>query len=100
MTMLFGELIARIGAGAGVSEVLETVGDIVLFTQIEQMAAHFDETAGEYIAGAAARYAAQAEGDEWLGLVQALQRDPEATTAGLQRILKWSLARDALEIGT
>lgn len=95
--MLFGDLIAHLRRGAGAAEVYEAVGDIVLFRQVEQTAERFGETAGEYVAGAAARYAAMAEGEEWMGLVQTLHRDTEAATTALQRILRWALARDGLD---
>jgi hypothetical protein len=96
--MLFGELIAHMQTRADTAEILEAIDDLVLLSRLQQTAEQYAETAGEYVAGAAARYARLADGDEWQGFVQELQRDGNATTAALQRILRWSLDRDAKDL--
>lgn len=96
--MLLGDLIGRLRAETDPTEVSWALGDLVLLVEVERLSKQLGETVGEYVAGAATRFAAHAGSEDWLGMMDALRRDPDPTRAALQRIVRWSLQRDAREL--
>ena len=78
-------------------EAIAALGDIVLYERVVTTGARFEETPGQYVAGAAARFAASAPDEEWLGLIAAIERDPDPGRAALGRILRWALGRDRVD---
>ena len=93
--MLLGTMLARLDNEADAAKAIEALGDLVLFAEVRAMGAHHDETPGEYVAGAAGRFAARASDEDWLGLMTALERSDTPARAALERIVRWGLARDA-----
>jgi len=76
---------------------LEALGDIVLFTQVQGMSERYDESPGAYVANAAHRFAAVAGDEDWLNLMTVMERSDDPARAALERMLRWSLKRDAAE---
>jgi len=76
---------------------LEALGDIVLFTQVRSMGERYGESPGEYVANAAHRFAAVAGDEDWLNLMTVMERSDDPARAALERMLRWSLKRDAAE---
>ena len=95
--MTLGKLIARLENEGGAGEAIVALGDIVLYQRVADAAARFDETPGEYVAGAATRFATSAADEEWLGLIAAVERADDPGKAAIGRILRWALARDDQE---
>lgn len=92
--MLFGTILRRLGGAADAAASLEALGDIVLLTDVRAMGAVHDETVGDYAAGATRRFSADATSEEWLALMTALERSDDPARTMLERMLRWSLARD------
>ena len=92
--MNLGTLRARLESEADAGEAIGALGDIVLYQQVADTGALFDETPGEYVAGAAMRFAASAADEDWLGLIAAVEQAEDPGKAALGRILRWALARD------
>ncbi len=76
---------------------LEALGDVVLFSQIRAAGERYEETPGEYVANAARRFAALAGDEDWLGLMNAMERSQDPAREALERMLRWALKVDALE---
>jgi hypothetical protein len=93
--MLLGTILTRLGSAADAAEALDALGDIVLLAEIEAMAARHEESPAEYVCGATRRFAADASGEEWLGLMTAIERSDDPARTTLSHMLRWSLARDA-----
>jgi hypothetical protein len=98
--MQLGTLLSRLDDEADAASALEAMGDLVLFAEVARMSGQYGETAGEYVANAARRFAAQAGDEDWLGLMGALERSSDPARAALERMLRWALARDAAEADT
>jgi hypothetical protein len=92
--MLLGSLLAGLDE-ADAAAALEALGDIVLYAQVESMAARFGERPGEYASGATRRFAAAASEEDWLAVMAAIARSEDPTRTLLARMVRWSLARDA-----
>lgn len=91
--MQLGEIIRGFSEEAPASEALLACNDIVLLAQVGEAAGRFDETVGEYAAGAVRRFANLAVSEDWLGLMNAIERanDPGIDCLAL---VKWSLKQD------
>lgn len=97
--MLLGRLMDRLGDDAFCAETLVLLDDLPLMVEIEVMGRRFGESAPEYAAAAARRFAAFAPDDEWLALMTALKRAPDPGTACLRQMLRWSLRQDSTACG-
>jgi hypothetical protein len=93
--MLLGHILKRLHDDGDAADALEAIGDIVLLTEVTAMGAVHDETVGEYVSGATRRFAADAASEDWLALMTAIERSDDPARAVLERMLRWSLARDA-----
>lgn len=92
--MHLGTIISRLEREQDATAALEALDNLTLYAQTAEIAARFDETAGEYAAAAVSRFASAASDEEWVGLIGALgQADDPARTA-LSRMLRWALRRD------
>ncbi|GGJ11687.1 hypothetical protein [Neoroseomonas lacus] len=92
--MLLGTILKRLDDDGDAAVALEAIGDIVLLTEVAAMAAAYDETVGEYVSGAARRFAADAASEDWLALMTAIERNDDPARAVLERMVRWSLTRD------
>jgi len=77
---------------------LEALGDIVLLAEVRAMGENFDESPGEYVAGAARRFAATATDEEWLGLMTVIGRAEDPAAACLVHMVRSCLKHDAAAI--
>jgi len=93
--MLFGTILKRLGDETDAAAALEALGDIVLLTEVQAMGAVHEESVGEYAAGATRRFAADASNEDWLALLTAIERSEDPARITLERMLRWSLVRDA-----
>ena len=96
--MLLGDLMTRLQSDAGATLALETLGDIVLLSEVSAMGARFDEAPGAYVTGAAARFANSASDEDWLSLVAVIEKGQDPAREALARMLRWSIDRDAREL--
>jgi hypothetical protein len=93
--MQLGEIIRGFSEEAAANEALLACNDIVLFAEVGEAARRFEETAGEYAAGAVRRFANLAEREDWLGLMNVIERADDPGIDCLTYMVKWSLKRDA-----
>jgi len=93
--MLFGTILKRLGDETDAAAALEALGDIVLLTEVQAMGAVHEESVGEYAAGATRRFPADASNEDWLALLTAIERSEDPARITLERMLRWSLVRDA-----
>jgi hypothetical protein len=93
--MTLGAILTMLREKGGADEALAALGDLVLYARVRDQAAIYDETPGEYAAGAVSRFAASASDEDWLALMTAMEksRDPAATM--LEHNVRWSLAQEA-----
>jgi hypothetical protein len=89
-----GEIIRSFSEEAPANEALLACNDIVLFAQVGNAAGRFDETIGEYAAGAVRRFANLAGSEDWLGLMNVVERADDPGIDCLTYMVKWSLKHD------
>ena len=92
--MHLGALIARLENEQDATEMMQALGDLVLYAQTSAAAERYGETPGEYLAASVGQFAAVAGDGEWLGLIAAMERTDDPGRAAIALILRWSLARD------
>ena len=95
--MQLGKLMDHLAFEDDAAAALEALGDIVLFAEVQAMGERYDESPGEYVANAAHRFAAIAGDEDWLNLMTVMERSDDPAHAALERMLRWSLKRDAAE---
>ncbi len=93
--MQLGALLNHLELDANAGAALVALGDITLFARVEAMGAKHDEEPGEYVANGARRFAARASNEDWLGLMNAIERADDPGRAVLEKIVLWSLEKDA-----
>jgi hypothetical protein len=93
--MTLGDLIGRLTNEAHAAEALLALGDLSLVIDVGAMAETCGETPVDYTAGAACRFASAADGEDWLALMNAVERSDSPGDAALACMLRWSIARDA-----
>ena len=78
--MQLGEVIRGFDDEANAAEALVACGDVALLARVDAMTSRFGETVGEYASGAVRRFASLAGSEDWLGLMNILERasDPAA----------------------
>ena len=92
--MQLGEIIRNFSEEAPADEALIACNDIVLFAQVGDAAARHDETTGEYAAGSVRRFANLASSEDWLGLMNVIERAQDPGTSCLAYMIKWSLKQE------
>jgi hypothetical protein len=97
--MQLGTLMARLEDEQQAGAALQALEDIVLFARVDAMGAEHDETPGEYVANAARRFAALANDEDWLAIMNAVEKSDDPGRAVLQRMLVWALDADARPAG-
>jgi hypothetical protein len=96
--MNLGTLMRRLEGEADAAEALAALDDLALFARVNAMGAVHDEAPGEYVANASRRFAALAGDEDWLALMNAMERGDNPGRAALDRMLRWSLDRDEKEL--
>jgi hypothetical protein len=97
--MLLGQLMDRLGDDAFCAETLLSLDDLPLLVEVQAMGLQFGESASDYAAAAARRFAAFAGDEDWLALMTALERTPDPGAACLRQMLRWSLHHDSAACG-
>jgi len=72
--MQLGDIIRSFSEDTAASEALLACNDIVLFARVGESATRFEETVGEYASGAVRRFANLADSEDWLGLMNVVER--------------------------
>jgi hypothetical protein len=93
--MMLSTILAQLSDDAGAAIELDALGDLVLLAQVLEAGGAYGETPGEYVSGAARRFAAAASGEEWLALMTALEKSDDPAGTCLHQMVRWSLKRDA-----
>lgn len=92
--MLLGEIIRDFGQEANATEALLCCSDLALLARVDEAAQRYEETIGEYAAGAVRRFANLATSEDWLGLMNVIERARDPAIDCLTMMLKWSLKQD------
>jgi hypothetical protein len=95
--MQLGEIIRNFSEEDTANEALLALGDLSLLARVGKSAEHHEETVGEYAAGAVRRFANLASSEDWLALMNAIERTDEPGRRCLTHMLHWSLRRDEAE---
>ena len=93
--MLLGKLMHDLRDETVAASALMQLGDLVLVAEIDVARAPHDESIGEYVSGAAQRFARNASSEDWLALMSALERTDNPALTCLTTMVKWSIADDA-----
>ena len=92
--MQLGEIIRSFSEEAPASDALLACNDIVLFARVGEAAVRYEETVGEYAAGAVRRFANLAASEDWLGLMNVVERADDPGMGCLTYMVNWSLKQD------
>lgn len=92
--MLLGSLMSQLQDEHLAVATLLSVGDVVLVARVEAARLPHGETVGEYVSGAAQRFANAGSDEDWLALTTALERSHSPAATCLETMVRWSLARD------
>ena len=92
--MQLGEIIRGFSEEAPANEALLACNDIVLFARVGEAAGRYEETVGEYAAGAVRRFANLAVSEDWLGLMNVVERADDPGMGCLTYMVNWSLKQD------
>ena len=92
--MQLGEIIRSFSEEGPANEALLACNDIALVARVGEAAGHFDETVGEYASGAVRRFANLAVSEDWLGLMNVVERASDPGIECLSFMVKWSLTQD------
>ena len=93
--MLLGAILKELQNEDAAAAALLSLGDIVLFAEVEAARLPHDEGVGEYVAGAAKRFAHLASDEDWLRLMTVLEKSHSPAASCLTTMVRWSIARDA-----
>lgn len=93
--MLLGTILGNLRDEGNAAAALAALDDLVLLAQVRERAAQYDETPGEYAAGAVSRFAGAASDEEWLALMTAIENSGDPARTTLDRMVRWSLVQDA-----
>ena len=92
--MQLGEIIRSFSEEAPANEALLACSDIVLLARVGVTASRYDETIGEYASGAVRRFANLAANEDWLGLMNVVERADDPGLGCLTYMVNWSLKQD------
>ena len=93
--MLLGTIMKELADETTAAAALLSLGDIVLVAEVEAERVTQEESIGEYVSGAAQRFANQASDEDWLGLMTALERSERPAATCISTMVRWSLRQDA-----
>jgi len=92
--MQLGEIIRSFSEDAAASAALLACNDLVLVARVGAAAGRYQESAGEYASGAVRRFANLAVSEDWLGLMNVIERASDPGIECLAYMVKWSLTQD------
>ena len=92
--MQLGAIIRSFSEDTAASEALLACNDIVLFARVGEAANRYEESVGEYASGAVRRFANLAGSEDWLGLMNVVERTDDPGIGCLVYMVSWSLKKD------
>jgi hypothetical protein len=92
--MLLGTIFTQLRDEKAAAAALLSLGDLKLLAEVEAARTPHDESVGEYVSGAAQRYARLASDEDWLRLMTALERTDRPAATCLAAMVRWSITRD------
>jgi hypothetical protein len=92
--MQLGEIIRGFSEEVPANEALLACNNIVLFARVGKAAGRYEEKVGEYTAGAVRRFANLAVSEDWLGLMNVVERADDPGIGCLTYVVNWSLKQD------
>ena len=98
--MLLGSLLKKLESPEYSEALLEGLGDIVLLARVQTAGQIHDEEPAEYASGAVARFSRMASDEDWLAVMNALERSEEPASACLRLMVEWALTQDAKDAQT
>ena len=95
--MQLGSLLSSLDDETIAGAALDMIGDLVLYAEVLEVGARYDEAPGQYVSAAVRRYASRASDEDWLGLMTAVEKGDNPGRTVLRRVLQWALAQDGTE---
>jgi hypothetical protein len=92
--MLLGTIMAELKDERQAEAALLSLGDLTLIAAVEAERNEHQESLGEYVSGAAQRFARLASDEEWLALMTAIEKAENPAGNCLRQMLNWSVSRD------
>ena len=92
--MLLGDMIRSFSNEAEANATLLACDDLVLIARAAKVSERHEENVAEYASGAVRRFANLALSEDWLGLMNVIERAEDPAIGCLTFMLNWSLARD------
>ena len=92
--MQLGDIIRSFSEEAAASETLLACSDLVLVARVDEAARRYEETVGEYASGAVRRFANLAGNEDWLGLMNVVERADDPGIGCFIHMINWSLKKD------
>jgi hypothetical protein len=92
--MLLGSLLTKLESASYSGALLENLNDLVLVARIHAAGETHGEAPDEYAAGAVARFSRAASDEDWLGIMNMLERSQTPAMDCLRIMIEWSLALD------
>lgn len=95
--MNLGTLIDALEDEGYATDALDAIGDVVLLAKVHAMRVVHDETPGEYVANASRRFASRASDEDWLALMNTMERADIPGRAAIAHMVQWAVTADAAE---
>lgn len=92
--MLLGSLLTKLESASYSGALLENLNDLVLVARMHAAGEMHGEAPNEYAAGAVARFSRMASDEDWLGIMNLLERSQAPAMDCLCHMIEWSLALD------
>jgi hypothetical protein len=96
--MLLGTIMNELRDETAAAAALMQLGDVVLVAEVDAAREPHDESIGEYVSGAAQRFARKASDEDWLAMMTVLERSDNPAFTCLTTMVKWSVDHDAKEL--
>lgn len=93
--MTLGSVIETLRNEQFTSDLLNATGDLALLARIEEAGRPHGETPALYAAHAVARFSHLAGDEDWLALMNSLERSDDPATACLRHMVNWAIKSDA-----
>ncbi len=95
--MMLSHILRAFTEDSAADEALLAMGDLVFIASVEQESAFHGEARGEYVSGAVRRFARMAGDEDWLAVMNTLERSDKPAEDFLRQTLGWALKRDREE---
>lgn len=92
--MALGDLIRDLTDEDVAAEALLACGDLTLRLRVDAVAPRFGESPGDYAAGAVRRFSSAAGDEDWLALMNRIERASDPGHACIRHMIEWALQED------